>query len=76
MNLIQGQVKDGVFSSENITIKGLKVADGDVTLGFRAEDAAIIDKKIRHRFLHRPMQWSFLGMQPWLPSCQVSRLLR
>ena len=43
MNLIQGQVKDGVFSSENITIKGLKVADGDVTLGFRAEDAAIID---------------------------------
>ena len=47
MNLIQGQVKDGVFSSENITIKGLKVADGDVTLGFRAEDAAIIDNAVQ-----------------------------
>ena len=27
----------------NITVKGLKIADGNITLGFRAEDAYITD---------------------------------
>ena len=45
MNLVKGTIKDSVFSGENITVKGLLVADGPVTLGFRAEDATVaLDK--------------------------------
>ncbi|MDB2390353.1 ABC transporter ATP-binding protein [Alphaproteobacteria bacterium] len=39
MNLLNGVLKGGVFSGENITVKGLKGPDGPVRLGFRAEDA-------------------------------------
>jgi multiple sugar transport system ATP-binding protein len=42
MNLVTGEVKDGVFTSQGIRIEGLpKTASGAVTLGFRAEDASL-----------------------------------
>ncbi|WP_438996583.1 ABC transporter ATP-binding protein [Candidatus Puniceispirillum sp.] len=41
MNLLTGHLKGGVFNGENITVKGLKGADGPVRLGFRAEDASL-----------------------------------
>ena len=43
MNLIEGQVKQGVFEADNIKISGLKSNDRKITLGFRAEDAHITD---------------------------------
>ena len=44
MNLIDGDIEDGVFRAENIRISGLsRNANGPVTLGFRAEDASIVD---------------------------------
>ena len=42
MNLVYGQLSGGKFDSENISIGGISYADGDVTLGFRAEDATIM----------------------------------
>ena len=44
MNLVKGALKGGKFDEENISIKGLKGPDGTVTLGFRAEDARLIDR--------------------------------
>ncbi|MEM6825152.1 MAG: ABC transporter ATP-binding protein [Pseudomonadota bacterium] len=41
MNLIEGHVRSGVFEAEHTRIEGVGVADGPVTLGFRAEDAEI-----------------------------------
>ncbi|MEO0388450.1 MAG: ABC transporter ATP-binding protein [Pseudomonadota bacterium] len=42
MNLMQGTVTGGVFEGENVKIAGFEGApDGAVTLGFRAEDAAL-----------------------------------
>ena len=43
MNLIEGVLENGVFSSDMISISGLKGPDGPVTLGFRAEDASPSD---------------------------------
>jgi len=45
MNLIDGVVSDGVFQSTNTSISGLKINDGPITLGFRAEDATVSKKK-------------------------------
>ena len=42
MNLVEGKIKDGVFSAQNITVPGLQAKDGPVTLGFRAEDARLM----------------------------------
>jgi multiple sugar transport system ATP-binding protein len=40
MNLIKGDIENGVFTAEGIRIEGLSSAvNGPVTLGFRAEDA-------------------------------------
>ncbi len=39
MNLIEGEIKNGVFQADNIQIKGIKAPDGKIKLGFRAEDA-------------------------------------
>ena len=47
MNLIKGHIKTGCFVAENISIKGLKLKEGPATLGFRAEDATLIDKPAR-----------------------------
>ena len=41
MNLLKGTMKDGCFSSDNVEISGFSAADGPITLGFRAEDAAV-----------------------------------
>jgi multiple sugar transport system ATP-binding protein len=43
MNLMDGTIRGGVFEGANVRIEGLKAADGEVTLGFRAEDADVID---------------------------------
>lgn len=43
MNLVEGTLKDGTFIGEGIKVSGLtKKASGNVTLGFRAEDAEIV----------------------------------
>jgi len=44
MNLIQGSATGGTFRAANTEIAGLDVADGPVTLGFRAEDAEVADQ--------------------------------
>ena len=41
MNLVEGDLKGGVFETENTRIEGLDAPDGKVTLGFRAEDATL-----------------------------------
>ena len=41
MNLIEGSVQGGTFTAPNVKIEGLSAPDGPVTLGFRAEDAAV-----------------------------------
>ena len=41
MNLMDGDVKDGVFTGTNVRIAGLQAPDGPCTLGFRAEDASV-----------------------------------
>ena len=41
MNLMDGQVTNGVFEAENVRIAGVSAPDGPVTLGFRAEDAGL-----------------------------------
>lgn len=44
MNLIEGTLNNGVFQSNGISVEGLTTqASGNVTLGFRAEDAQIVD---------------------------------
>jgi multiple sugar transport system ATP-binding protein len=41
MNLIDGHVTDGVFTAPQTRIADVGLPDGPVTMGFRAEDAAI-----------------------------------
>jgi multiple sugar transport system ATP-binding protein len=42
MNLVSGEIADGVFTGQNIRVEGLaRNASGPVTLGFRAEDATL-----------------------------------
>ena len=43
MNLIAGSVAGGVFTAANTEISGLNAADQNITLGFRAEDARVVD---------------------------------
>ena len=44
MNLVSGQVSNGVFTSDGIRIEGLfSSVSGAVTLGFRAEDAILAE---------------------------------
>ena len=45
MNLIEGKVIDGVFTTEHVAIKKLKIKDGKIILGFRAEDAFVTSSK-------------------------------
>ncbi len=44
MNLVDGDLRDGVFSAQGIEIQGLTGPDGPITLGYRAEDANITEK--------------------------------
>lgn len=41
MNLLEGAITDGVFTAQAVHIDALNIANGPVTLGFRAEDATI-----------------------------------
>ena len=43
MNLIEGEISGGVFTAEHVQVSGLEAADGKVTLGFRAEDAQVVE---------------------------------
>ena len=44
MNLVEGFVADGVFTADGIRVPGVSaIPDGRVTLGFRAEDAQIVE---------------------------------
>ena len=43
MNLIEGSVADGVFTAANTKIPGLNAGDQNITLGFRAEDARVVE---------------------------------
>ena len=42
MNLMEGEIKKGVFTGRNVTIASLNAPDGPATLGFRAEDAHVV----------------------------------
>lgn len=42
MNLMDGELRDGTFTAENVSISGLSAPDGPLTLGFRAEDAEVV----------------------------------
>jgi multiple sugar transport system ATP-binding protein len=44
MNLMTGELRDGVFSGENVRIAGIDGPDGAVVLGFRAEDASVVPR--------------------------------
>ena len=44
MNLIEGSAKNGVFSAASTEIPGLATPDQNVTLGFSAEDASVVEK--------------------------------
>ena len=44
MNLIHGEISNGVFKTENTEISGLSAPDGKTTLGFRAEDAQVVSE--------------------------------
>ena len=43
MNLIDGEISGGTFRAENTEVHGLNAPDGKVTLGFRAEDASVVE---------------------------------
>jgi multiple sugar transport system ATP-binding protein len=43
MNLIVGNVTGGAFEGDTMRLKGLGASDGAIQLGFRAEDASIVD---------------------------------
>ena len=45
MNLLEGYVSNGCFETKSTKISGLKIKDGPITLGFRAEDAEISKRK-------------------------------
>jgi multiple sugar transport system ATP-binding protein len=43
MNLMEGSLNGGTFTTNNVEISGLDAANGAVTLGFRAEDASVVE---------------------------------
>ncbi len=47
MNLISGKIKNNKFETETISLNGFRTNDGNVTIGFRAEDAIIQPNKTR-----------------------------
>ena len=44
MNLISGKIAQGNFSAKDVEINVIDAADGPVTLGFRAEDAKVVER--------------------------------
>ena len=45
MNLVDGVISNKVFEAEGIKITDLPYPDGEVTLGFRAEDADLVEEE-------------------------------
>ena len=43
MNLMEGAISGGTFRAQNVEIAGLSATYGEVTLGFRAEDAEVVE---------------------------------
>lgn len=43
MNLMDGEMSGGTFRTNNVEVPGLSAPDGKVTLGFRAEDASVLE---------------------------------
>jgi multiple sugar transport system ATP-binding protein len=43
MNLINGRVQDGAFLAHGTRVEGIGAQNGPLVMGFRAEDAAVID---------------------------------
>ena len=43
MNLMEGQLSNGTFTGQNVSVNGLSGSDGPITLGFRAEDAQVAE---------------------------------
>jgi len=43
MNLIKGNLNGDTFKAQQTEITGLKAPDGNATLGFRAEDASVVE---------------------------------
>ncbi len=43
MNLVEGHVEEGVFSTQNTSVNGISAENGEVVLGFRAEDVNVVD---------------------------------
>ena len=43
MNLMDGEISGGTFRAQNVEVSGLSAPDGKVTLGFRAEDAEVVE---------------------------------
>jgi len=43
MNLVKGKITDQIFQAEGVNIPDMNFPDGEVVLGFRAEDATIVD---------------------------------
>ena len=41
MNLIEGEIQNGTFHAEGMTVGGLTAPNGPIALGFRAEDASV-----------------------------------
>lgn len=46
MNLLSGDISGGVFRGHRCRSRGLAAPDGPVTLGFRAEDAQLLEEDI------------------------------
>ena len=43
MNLLEGRIESGRFTAPGVEIAGLDAPDGGATLGFRAEDAGVVE---------------------------------
>ena len=43
MNLLEGAISGGTFRAQNVEIAGLSTTYGEVILGFRAEDAEVVE---------------------------------
>ncbi len=44
MNLMRGRIRAGVFRGEDVQIEGLEAEDGEVILGFRPEEAQVLEE--------------------------------
>lgn len=46
MNLLRGEIRDGVFRAAQVQVEGLAAPDGPVTLGFRGQEAQVLEEEI------------------------------